>query len=1535
MAGETFQETGLKIVLLGVREYERNAKNIERSITNMNRSITTSGTAAKNASGSVSKYSEHIGQASTFSSKLTSASTSLSAVVVGLGQKFTTLGTILTAGVSLPLLALEKRMINTGISFEDAFANVSKTVDGISDDFGNLTEGGEEFRKSLIGLSLNLPVSVDTLAQVAAAGGQVGVAFGENGEILLEFTKIAAQMSVATNITAEESAIAMARVANIYGVASEDMIEFSRGFSSAIVGLGNTTAASEQEILNMTMRLAPAGNLAGLTTSQVLALAASMTEMGIQAEAGGTAMSTLLLTMTEASKSAGAGQDAFNESNKQMESGLNRLRDLINSGVTDLTELEFALQGTGLNLEGVGSLLDDLGSQNGSVASLNSQIERNTNTIDKYKREMKEVEAESAKLHADFAAGLITQEQLDKKTQTLTNRYENLKYSLENAQISADDYTRKMGELHDETVTTDDIIRHVSMKTMLDMNEAMEEASTKVGIFADILGVSEKQFADSFGADPLGTMQRFLSQLADLQDQGKVTEATLTELGFSGIRVRSVINVLGPNMESLTENVNLSNTAWVEQTALQVEVQKKFATTKAKIDLMKNAFNALSIAVFDRLKPSIDKTLETMTKAIKVFTNFFNASDKNAQMVIKLTTALIAVGPALAGIGLALRLMGTGLSKLNLDSFFTPLFKLLANPLLFAGLGGIALAFVAIKKNVFGLGDVFSQLSSSLSNLFGVFSKLGDFAKLGPMGPAFMGGLKSLLSGDIKSAFAYAKIVLSEFIRFIKTYFLPVLKQEWAKMKVMIMDSVRAATRWIKTDGVELFNTAVDTVVQETKNAFHKLPVEIQDALRWGRDTFNSIQESLSEIVSQVQTWIETEGIPAIEGALDTLGTELSDLKKYIKTHTVLESLSYIAGLIAGSLAAVALVIGDALLDVTLDVGRWIIDQVESIDFTKISDTIKDVLFPAFKEGFSKAFEKVITELGGEDLYEDLVDVFESDEVQFVIDQLSNVLDDVVDGVSRFVKEIGKIDPSSILKILLPIVLFVGALATIGIDAIALALPGLGIGIRVIVDALGDLASLKFEDAFNTLLYGLVDLLSLDPEKAVIGLVAIVAAIKLVLIPVILSLAATINTFITASLIPLIASLSAVLAPLLLIAAPFAIVVGLIYAYTNNVWGLRDAIDGFREKAKAWIGIWENFKTILKELWERFKGMDLIQSGSDLITGFWDGLKSVWNSVWNWITGTIQGFIDWIKEKLGISSPSTVFFEIGVDVLNGLWDGIKKFWEAFKDWVGSKFNELITSVKEKLGLGGSFNIFDVGKEFINKIWEGMLSLWESYIAWVQQKAASIVTTFTNIMGDILNFGKNLVTSIQGGIQAMWGMFIIWIGSKVTEIKNAFSGLVTSALQIGRDIISNLKQGILDKWNDFTETVTGLFESIPYLGEVIGKIFSPSKVMADIGENYVAGLQVGWARAIPNMMKTVQSTFSGITVGASLSTKALSDHMMDAALGKTVTNTSYSTVNNQRSSVFSPTINAVPMQNEQQMGDELLRTWRMAQAVNNV
>lgn len=84
-----------------------------------------------------------------------------------------------------------------------------------------------------------------------------------------------------------------------------------------------------------------------------------------------------------------------------------------------------------------------------------------------------------------------------------------------------------------------------------------------------------------------------------------------------------------------------------------------------------------------------------------------------------------------------------------------------------------------------------------------------------------------------------------------------------------------------------------------------------------------------------------------------------------------------------------------------------------------------------------------------------------------------------------------------------------------------------------------------------------------------------------------------------------------------------------------------------------------------------------------------------------------------------------------------------------------------------------------------------------------------------------------------------------------------------------------------------------------------------------------------------MMKTVQSTFSGITVGASLSTKALSDHMMDAALGKTVTNTSYSTVNNQRSSVFSPTINAVPMQNEQQMGDELLRTWRMAQAVNNV
>ena len=203
-----------------------------------------------------------------------------------MGQTVSGFGSALTRGVTAPIVAGAGLVVKAAIDYESAFAGVKKTVDETATvSYKNLSDGIRQMAKEL-------PASAVEIANVAEVAGQLGI----KAEDILSFSRTMIDMGESTNLSAEEAATAIAKVANIMGLTSDD---YSR-FGASVVDLGNNFATTEKDIVMMANRLAAGGKLAGLTAPEILGLATAMSSVGIEAEAGGTAMTQTLTAIGNA-----------------------------------------------------------------------------------------------------------------------------------------------------------------------------------------------------------------------------------------------------------------------------------------------------------------------------------------------------------------------------------------------------------------------------------------------------------------------------------------------------------------------------------------------------------------------------------------------------------------------------------------------------------------------------------------------------------------------------------------------------------------------------------------------------------------------------------------------------------------------------------------------------------------------------------------------------------------------------------------------------------------------------------------------------------------------------------------------------------------------------------------------------------------------------------------------------------------------------------------------------------------------------------
>lgn len=194
-------------------------------------------------------------------------------------RKVAEFGSAYTRTVSTGIVAAGALSVKAAVDIDTSLTNVRKTVDGTEQDYQRLKDAAIEFSKTNA-------VSASQILDIQALGAQLGFSIDE----LESFGEVVSGLDIATDMDADTAATEMAQFANITGMAHDQV----SNYASSLVALGNSTATTESAISSMAQRVGAAGTQVGMSQADILGLSAALSSLGIEAEAGGTAISKTL-----------------------------------------------------------------------------------------------------------------------------------------------------------------------------------------------------------------------------------------------------------------------------------------------------------------------------------------------------------------------------------------------------------------------------------------------------------------------------------------------------------------------------------------------------------------------------------------------------------------------------------------------------------------------------------------------------------------------------------------------------------------------------------------------------------------------------------------------------------------------------------------------------------------------------------------------------------------------------------------------------------------------------------------------------------------------------------------------------------------------------------------------------------------------------------------------------------------------------------------------------------------------------------------
>ena len=205
---------------------------------------------------------------------------------------------LMIAGAGAAALAVP---VKIAIDYESAMADVAKVVDGLKDEAGKITPAYTAMSNQILEMTTRLPMAAKDIAAIVAAGAQSGIAKNE----LIGFAESAVKMGVAFDITAEQAGQSMAEMRAAFRMSQPEVV----ALADKINLLGNSNVLNSPKILEVVQRIGTLGEVGGLASGSIAAMAASL--KAVEPDVAATGIKNMILALTKGESATKGQSEAF------------------------------------------------------------------------------------------------------------------------------------------------------------------------------------------------------------------------------------------------------------------------------------------------------------------------------------------------------------------------------------------------------------------------------------------------------------------------------------------------------------------------------------------------------------------------------------------------------------------------------------------------------------------------------------------------------------------------------------------------------------------------------------------------------------------------------------------------------------------------------------------------------------------------------------------------------------------------------------------------------------------------------------------------------------------------------------------------------------------------------------------------------------------------------------------------------------------------------------------------------------------------